>query len=233
MAVCEVPNCSNVAVSHGICAMHRLRFNRHGSVDVGRPAGWGSGRSHPLYERWRSMRRTSKQTGGNVSDWDKFWPFVRDVGEPLTASHRLYRIDNQKPFGPGNFRWREPLGLTQENRESKNAYMREWTRARPHLRKALYLKKHYGVTLEWYDEKFTQQDGKCEICHKPERRLDHRTKEPFLLAVDHDHKTGIPRDLLCSFCNHGLGNFDDNPDRLRAAISYLERHAVDTPPKPA
>lgn len=43
------------------------------------------------------------------------------------------------------------------------------------------------------------------------------------LVGDHDHKTGLPRGVLCRKCNLAIGNMDDAPDRLRAAATYLER----------
>ena len=61
------------------------------------------------------------------------------------------------------------------------------------------------------------QGGLCAICGR---------KQPEKwLAVDHDHETGVIRGLLCSRCNSGLGQFKDNPDRLRLAADYLE-HAL-------
>jgi len=42
------------------------------------------------------------------------------------------------------------------------------------------------------------------------------------LAVDHDHKNGEVRGLLCHRCNVGLGNFQDNPELLLKAYKYLK-----------
>ncbi len=57
-------------------------------------------------------------------------------------------------------------------------------------------------------------------CH-PE--LPHFSKG---LCVDHDHKTGEIRGLLCDSCNNGLGRFKDNPEILASALSYLQNRQV-------
>lgn len=73
----------------------------------------------------------------------------------------------------------------------------------------------YGITLQQYDALFDAQDGACAICAgRP------RTQR---LAVDHDHRTGMVRGLLCKRCNHKmLGGSGDNPDLLRRAAVYLD-----------
>jgi hypothetical protein len=53
---------------------------------------------------------------------------------------------------------------------------------------------------------------KCYICGKTEGRF----------CVDHDHKNGLTRGLLCDDCNLGLGNFYDNMDILLKAVAYIE-----------
>lgn len=50
------------------------------------------------------------------------------------------------------------------------------------------------------------------------------TRSASRLHVDHDILTGKARQLLCGRCNQGVGFFDDDPARLRAAAEYLERH---------
>lgn len=73
----------------------------------------------------------------------------------------------------------------------------------------------YGLTQAGYDTLVTKQKGACPICG---RSLfgNGQTK------IDHDHRTGKVRGVLHHKCNILLGMADDNPDRLRAAIRYLE-----------
>lgn len=59
----------------------------------------------------------------------------------------------------------------------------------------------------------------CAIC-------DRFPSGPRDLHLDHDHQTGQLRDWLCGNCNQGLGNFRDDPELLRAAADYIERHRV-------
>lgn len=58
------------------------------------------------------------------------------------------------------------------------------------------------------------QDGGCAICGRPPKNQR--------LSVDHDHKTGLVRGLLCWTCNHRvLGNVRDNVELLMKAAAYL------------
>lgn len=86
------------------------------------------------------------------------------------------------------------------------------------------LKRHFNLTAEEYQTMHDVQNGLCAICGRPETM--ERGGKVRWLAVDHDHKDRHVRDLLCSGCNVGLGNFADDPSRLRAAAAYLERHAA-------
>jgi hypothetical protein len=83
------------------------------------------------------------------------------------------------------------------------------------------LRQKYDVSLNEYNDQLAAQGGVCAICRRPEVSTDKNGKLRKL-AVDHDHVTGTPRGLLCSFCNGGLGRFYDNPVLLRAAADYLE-----------
>lgn len=77
-------------------------------------------------------------------------------------------------------------------------------------------KKLYGITIQQYEELFTEQKGKCAICYS-----DVNDKIRSTLSVDHDHTTGRIRGLLCSKCNAGLGMFKDSPVLLQKAAEYL------------
>ena len=80
------------------------------------------------------------------------------------------------------------------------------------------LKANHGLSLEEYDELARSQGGKCALCHN----INGSKRAPRLF-VDHNHATGEIRGLLCSKCNFMIGQCDENPAILRAAICYLER----------
>ena len=73
-----------------------------------------------------------------------------------------------------------------------------------------YLKKSYGMTVNEYQEVHDSQSGKCAICGLSDK-----------LFVDHCHKTGAIRGLLCNKCNSGMGFLNDDPNLLKKAYEYL------------
>ena len=85
--------------------------------------------------------------------------------------------------------------------------------------RARWLRVNYGMMLEDFEALLVSQDFKCAIC-AVQFSPDEHDRTP---CVDHSHAEGRVRGLLCHACNLGLGHFDDDVDRLRAAIAYLDR----------
>lgn len=94
-----------------------------------------------------------------------------------------------------------------------------------------YLLRTYGITEAQYLALLKYQGGACFICNAP-------PKPGKNLQVDHDHKTGLVRGLLCWSCNHRFIGRERDPQRFEMGALYLRRppaqdlfpgHAV--PPK--
>jgi len=83
----------------------------------------------------------------------------------------------------------------------------------------LQMAKRYKISVEEYRHMFEKQHNLCAICKKPES-----TKNK-VLSVDHCHKTGKVRALLCGKCNKALGFFEDNLYVLSKVKEYIEHHA--------
>ncbi len=86
------------------------------------------------------------------------------------------------------------------------------------------LARKYGLTLEEYRALRTKQKDRCAICGRPESARG-RGKRPARLSVDHDHRTGKVRGLLCRVCNSALGRFTDDSWRASAA-RYLDVEVI-------
>lgn len=78
------------------------------------------------------------------------------------------------------------------------------------------------ITIEQYLAAVERQHGLCAICRQPEKTMyQGRLRR---MHIDHCHLTGEIRELLCSHCNTGIGQFFDSPELCRAAAAYLEQH---------
>ncbi len=88
----------------------------------------------------------------------------------------------------------------------------------PDKQRSHNLKRSFGISVETYEDMLSKQNGLCKICKVPASSLSKR------LAVDHDHKTGKIRGLLCLYCNTGLGKFRDSTDLMLEAIKYLKEN---------
>lgn len=71
----------------------------------------------------------------------------------------------------------------------------------------------FRLTPAEYERILAHQGGTCAICQQPPKKRR--------LAVDHDHKTGLVRGLVCSFCNRAMGLFQDDMDRFKRVIDFM------------
>jgi hypothetical protein len=120
-----------------------------------------------------------------------------------------------------------------KNPEKRRQYEKDWRQKNPEMYAAqkkrnflrhkkkktdqgtnLYLKRRYGITLEERTKRIEEQGG-CATCGvlDPGSRGWH---------VDHCHKTGKVRGILCAQCNIALGNVKDSPETLRRLAAYIE-----------
>jgi hypothetical protein len=80
--------------------------------------------------------------------------------------------------------------------------------------------RFHGIELEDFERILAEQDGCCGLCGK---RLRSRRDR----HIDHCHRTGRVRGVLCFTCNKGLGMLGDNEVGLRRAIAYLRGQKFD------
>jgi hypothetical protein len=76
------------------------------------------------------------------------------------------------------------------------------------------LKRAYGITHDDYLEMFNKQNKKCACCNK----------EFDKLVVDHNHTTGVVRELLCNPCNTALGLLNEDVTVMQNMSNYVRKH---------
>ena len=148
-------------------------------------------------------------------------------------------MKNSGIFKKGQKAWNKGRKTSVRTKEQKLLYIKNWKINNPdkvkvnqkrnyekHRESLLIrarkskLKILYKMTVEDYETLLKNQGYKCAICgfHKDS------DKRGYDLAVDHDHKTGNVRQLLCRNCNMVLGQVGDNVELLAEMIKYLNKH---------
>lgn len=147
------------------------------------------------------------------SYYGKIWRLKHK--ERLAKKLKIYREKNKKRIAKQRIKYRE------QNKEKIDKYNHKHYLRYKNRKRILYLRTRYNLSLNEYQKLLKKQNGVCAICKEKEISIFKGTIR--MLAVDHDHRTGKVRGLLCGHCNHGLGNFKDNIKLFKNAIKYLNR----------
>lgn len=170
--------------------------------------------------------------------------YYRDNQERERARVKAYKSANKDKVKETNKR----RYITEESRSKTSEATKRWAQENPERYATIKnlatirhrLKKH-GLTLETYEEMLSSQDYRCAICKRVKvgnrRNGKHGAKRTlingwpsvaqqgdFSWHVDHDHKTGKVRGLLCHHCNTALGHVCDDANVLMAMIKYLKEN---------
>jgi hypothetical protein len=108
----------------------------------------------------------------------------------------------------------------QLNKEQINARAKASRHLNRDRERNAKLRKAYGITLSEFLCMLENQGGCCYIC----RRLEEKSSRGRL-CVDHDHKTGKVRKLLCHSCNRALGLLNEDKETIERLALYLQEHA--------
>ena len=206
--MCNIAGCEKPIEARGWCRMHYGRWYRWGDPEAG---------DH------RSGEYRTRASGCSVEDCD-----LPHVAKGFCANHyaRAHRL-RPEPFicdacgveftarrHPSERRYCSPKckGIGRANAGLSQMSIRRYQ-----------FKKKYGLTIDDYERIRDSQGGGCAICFRvdPVGRVSKHTSE-YWLHVDHDHRTGAIRGLLCGECNTVLGKMNDDPALLRRAADYLD-----------
>jgi recombination endonuclease VII len=96
----------------------------------------------------------------------------------------------------------------------------------PEKRRIWHLRQDFGITVEQYNQMLEAQGGVCACCKQPETHTrpcaDGVQISP--LSIDHNHRTGEIRALLCHHCNAAYGHLREDEARILALLEYHRQH---------
>jgi len=144
--------------------------------------------------------------------------YIRCKVHGLLSKRKEVGVSSGRPGAPKKFKCNKCSNEKSRLRRLNNPE-KELIKHRKHN-----LKNKFGLTLDCFKKLSEIQNNSCSICKKEETAFNHITKNIRALSVDHCHKSGKVRGLLCSKCNFGVGYFNDSIENLQEAIKYLRHH---------
>lgn len=166
----------------------------------------------------------SKQRYEKIKDLEDFKIKNRKHVDNFNSKHPTYQKDNRYKYFYGD-KYLEKQKIASKkyylkNKEKIKKESIDYSKKLSKEKKRGYRLKHkYGITLDNYNNLFIQQDNKCKICNGT--FYESKALTP---VIDHDHKTGKIRGLLCYRCNSGLGLYLENVSTLENAIKYIKEN---------
>jgi hypothetical protein len=162
-----------------------------------------------------------------MADTDFSPPLSKNLFGESVCEGKVCRVCRRmKPFG--DFPWRVRRGRRERGydcnacRHKANLVRGRSPAGRGRKREHNLLRK-YKLTEADYVQILEGQGGVCAICCGNLNARDGRREGHRKFCVDHDHRTGLVRGILCGLCNRGLGCFRDDPALLQTAFAYLAR----------
>lgn len=162
---------------------------------------------HKKYRRENKEKIRKAQKKYRDTHKQKIKEYLKKNKERIEKKRKEYYKKHCKKLRKNSIVYR------RNNKEKLKVIHHNYYKTNENKVKDYYLQKKYGITLDDYNKILKKQKGKCWICEAfPKTRR---------LSVDHSHKTGQVRGLLCHRCNRGLAWFSDNPKLLNRAAKYL------------
>lgn len=121
------------------------------------------------------------------------------------------------------------FGLKSRCKKCRDDYNKTYRKKNYEKRRISELKSrlftNFGLSLKNYNKMLEKQNNVCAICGCPEKN---KAWSGIIkrLSIDHNHKTGKIRGLLCDNCNRGLGYFKENTLILVKTIEYLQQFKI-------
>jgi hypothetical protein len=104
-----------------------------------------------------------------------------------------------------------------KNKGELNTKHKNWYKNNRSKVSEQHIKKKYNLSPEALTLMLQEQNNRCAICKVS-------FDEGFKVNIDHSHKTGKVRGLLCKHCNTALGSLKENVGVLMSAINYLKKY---------
>lgn len=186
------------------------------------------------FEKFRRNKSCSKECKRKAEDIIKLKYYIKNVMPNLKYKPKLsenekierkrvyllrYNNTPERKLRMKNYR-RIP-----EIREKEKIACNNYKQRNPNNCKNGYLKRNYNITLDDYLNLLLNQNSVCKICKKEETSKNNKKGKIKDLAVDHCHKSGKIRGLLCTRCNTTLGRVEDSIELLENMINYLKENA--------